>query len=96
MSILSAAAEILLAVPTTFKVVPVLVIPVPAITLPAPENCVNAIAVEPGVIEPFVVTTNPLSELVVPSSTNTNAPAETSAALSKSVALVGAPLAFTV
>ena len=75
---------------------PVRVRPSPAVNDPAPENCVNAIEVDPTVIAPSVVSTKPESAFCVPASTNTKAPAVTSAVESKSVARVGAPLAFTV
>ena len=76
---------------------PVFVRPGPAVLPPVaePENCVNANEVVPRVIEPFVVHTKPLSALAVPSSMKQKAPLTSSLAL-KSVALVGAPEAFTV
>ena len=60
----------------------------PATICPAPENCVNASEVEPTVIVPSVVNTNPWSAFAVPSSTNTNIPAVTSDEASASVVLV--------
>ena len=81
---------------STLKVEPVFVIPVPAVTVADDENCVNDNAVVPTVIAPVVDNTKPAFAFVVPSSTNVKEPAVTSASVSKSVALVGAPLALTV
>ena len=81
---------------STLKVVPLFVKPVPAVIVADDENCVNDNAVVPTVIEPVVANTKPAFAFVVPSSTNVNAPDVTSVSSSKSVALVGAPLALTV
>ena len=75
---------------------PDLLKPVPAVICPAPLNWVNDKSVVPNVIVSLVVNTNPLSALVVPSSTNINIPAVTSEEIFASLARVGAPLAFTV
>ena len=56
----------------------------------------NAMFVVPTVIAPSVVIMKPESALAEPSSTKKKAPAVTSESASKSVALVGAPEAFTV
>ena len=80
---------------STFNVFPDLVRPVPSVICPAPENWINVREVTPIDIVPVFVQTNPLFALVVPSSTKKKAPL-TSVLASKSVALVGAPLAFTV
>ena len=56
----------------------------------------NVNAVVPTVIAPSFVRTKPLSAFTVPSSAKKNAPPVTSESASKSVARVGAPLAFTV
>ena len=72
-------------VPNSIK--PALVL---AVNEPAPENCTNTISVVPTVTGAFVVHTHPVSALVVPYSTNTNAPgiSPLGDALSKSVVLV--------
>ena len=81
---------------STLNSLPDLLKPVPAVITAELENCVNAIAVVPTVILPVVDKTKPVLAFVVPSSINVKAPAVTSVVESKSVALVGAPLALTV
>ena len=80
----------------TSSVFPLLLNAFPAIIDPAPENWLNVNAVVPNVILPLLVNTNPALAFVVPFSTKVKAPPVTSVFASKSVALVGAPLAFTV
>ena len=84
-------------VPTTSIVLPVFVRPAPATIWPAPLNCTKVRLVVPNVIVPSVVSTQPLSLFVVPSSTNAKAPLVISVpgVLSKSLARVQAPAATT-
>ena len=69
--------------------------PVPLVYVPAPENCVKVNAVDPRVTVGFV-NTHPEEALIEPCSTNVNNPDVTLADVLASVALVGAPEAFTV
>ena len=79
----------------TFMVFPVADNPAPQVYAAAPVNWAKARLVEPTVIGELVVHTQAVSALDEPSSTNTAA-WRTSAPLSASVALVGAPEALTV
>ena len=65
-----------------------------AVYVPAPENWVNEISVVPITTGAFVVHTHPVSALVDPDSTNTNALA-ISLAWSKSVARVNTNAVLT-
>ena len=89
-------AEILVPSNFTERVLPSFCNPFPSSIWPAPENCWNVIEVVPTVTGLSDITTKPLFPLIVPSSINVNAPAVTSVSVSKSSALVGAPLELTV
>lgn len=95
-SMLTVSAPTLMPVPApTFMVLPVAERPLPQTYAAAPVNWANARLVEPSVIGALVEHTQAVSALAVPSWTNT-AIWRISELASASVALVGAPDAFTV
>ena len=95
-SIATSSAFTVIPVPApTANVVPANVKPPPAVYVPAPENCENTSAVVHNVIASSVVSTQPVFPFVVPSDTNVNIPAVTSALRFASSARSGAPETLT-